>query len=276
MATHHHISPVKTGTVALVAFGITYVALEYPAYALKISGALLGGILPALFWLWFWLHEDKVHPEPKKIIFTAFFFGMIAVPLAIFLEKFYIGLAYPNLAEAVAFNVLTFGDFFSWAVIEELLKYGMAFLAGIRSKYFDEPIDAVMYLISVALGFAAAENALFIFGAVKDLGVWGAFTTGNLRFIGASLLHVASSSLLGFFIGFGLCKSRYVRALYIIEGLAVAFTLHAIFNYLIMVINERYLLDIFALLWCVMVIVIFLFEKIKRSPCYRVIGVQPQ
>lgn len=269
MATHHHISIAKTGSVAIAAFAVTYVALQDPQYSMTITGALLGGLLPALFWLWFWFHEDKIHPEPKKIIFTAFFFGMIAVPLAIFLEKFYIGFRYPGISDTEALGMLAFIDLFAWAAIEEFLKFGMAFLAGLRSQYFDEPIDAVMYLISAALGFAAIENALFIWSAVSQ-GGFDALITGQLRFIGASLLHVAGSALIGFSIGFGLCKPKLTRAIYLVIGLVGAFTLHAVFNYLIIITNEQYLLDIFALLWIVMILIIFLFEKIKRSPCYKV------
>ena len=29
--------------------------------------ALIGGFVPALVWLWFWLKEDKQKPEPKGV-----------------------------------------------------------------------------------------------------------------------------------------------------------------------------------------------------------------
>ena len=48
--------------------------------------ALIGGILPALFWLWFWIREDKEKPEPKKLLFGAFVGGSIAVLIALFFE----------------------------------------------------------------------------------------------------------------------------------------------------------------------------------------------
>ncbi len=269
MATHQHINVVKTGSVALVALGVTFVAIRNPEYTTNITGVLLGGILPALFWLWFWLHEDKVHPEPKKIIFTAFFFGMIAVPLAILLERFYIGRLYPTVPDAQLIQTLTLIDVFAWAVIEETLKFGMAFFAGLRSKYFDEPVDAVMYLISASLGFAALENALFIWNSLGQSSM-EILTAGQLRFVGASLLHVASSALIGFGIGFGLCKPRATRIFYFILGLLGAFALHTIFNYLIIITDERYIFHIFSLLWVVIGLIILLFEKIKRSPCYKI------
>ena len=45
-----------------------------PAY---LAYAAIGGMLPALFWLWFWLQEDKLHPEPRSRIMLAFLGGMV-------------------------------------------------------------------------------------------------------------------------------------------------------------------------------------------------------
>jgi RsiW-degrading membrane proteinase PrsW (M82 family) len=258
MATHHHISFSKTGTVALFAFLATWIAMEYPAYTRQVTGSLLGGILPALFWLWFWLKEDKAHPEPKKIIFEAFIFGMISVPFAIFLEQ----ITFFSLGE------LSLLLFFVWAVIEETFKYIAAFIAGIKTKYFDEPIDVIMYMISAALGFSALENVLFIWNSLEQETIMASAVMLQLRFVGASLLHVASSAFIGFGIGFGVGRSNKVRLAYLFIGLAASFALHAAFNYFIMVTEGKYLFNIFMLLWLVVVFIIFLFEKIKRASYY--------
>ena len=49
--------------------------------------ALLGGILPALVWLAFWLREDYKHPEPRGLVFRTFIFGMIAVIIVLPFQK---------------------------------------------------------------------------------------------------------------------------------------------------------------------------------------------
>ena len=49
--------------------------------------ALLGGVLPALLWLWFWLKEDKKRPEPRGLILLAFIAGMLTVPVVLPFEK---------------------------------------------------------------------------------------------------------------------------------------------------------------------------------------------
>ena len=73
--------------------------------------AFLGGVLPILLWLFFWLMEDSKAPEPKGYIFFCFLAGMVVVlPVALPLERFAAGyFAGPMLL-------------FSWAVIEEIAK----------------------------------------------------------------------------------------------------------------------------------------------------------
>ena len=139
MATHHHINIKKTGTIAGVTLVLTYLAMNNPLLSGHIAGALIGGILPALFWLWFWLKEDKVHPEPKKIIFEAFYLGMIAVIIAIFLEK----LTYDSILQ---YSPLLF---FIWAVIEETLKYfALTLIIGITSGAYSSIFIASPILVS--------------------------------------------------------------------------------------------------------------------------------
>jgi RsiW-degrading membrane proteinase PrsW (M82 family) len=52
-----------------------------------IAYALLSGILPALLWLWFWLKEDNLHPEPRSLLIGSFIAGMIVVVFAIFFKN---------------------------------------------------------------------------------------------------------------------------------------------------------------------------------------------
>ena len=130
---------------------------------------LSGGILPALLWLWFWLKEDKARPEPRGLIMLAFIAGMITVPLVIPLEKMACEIVTQNS------GCLTTGSFQGillivlWAAIEELMKYGSAVLTVLRRKAVDEPLDPVIYMITIALGFAALENTFFLMNPNLDI-----------------------------------------------------------------------------------------------------------
>lgn len=217
------------------------------------SLAFLGGILPAFFWLWFWLREDRLHPEPRRLLVATFLLGMVGVPFAIPFEKI-----------AEYFIPLSLAVIVAWALIEELLKYAAAYIGGMHTHAENEPIDAMVYLLTAALGFAAAENALFIINPLIEGDVFVGILTGNVRFIGTSLLHVISSSVIGGAIALSFYKRKKVRHEYFWVGLAIAVGLHAAFNHFIIQTNGNGLFVIFVILWLCVIGLMLLFERVKR------------
>src|SRR3989338_3141468 len=111
--------------------------------AQTIFFALSGGILPALLWLWFWLQEDRLHPEPRGMIIKTFIAGMVAVPLVLPIEQF--------IQKNYAFDIMLV--VFLWACTEELFKWGAVYLAAFDTKAYDEPIETILYILTGALGF---------------------------------------------------------------------------------------------------------------------------
>jgi RsiW-degrading membrane proteinase PrsW (M82 family) len=214
--------------------------------------ALLGGILPALLWLWFWLHEDRKNPEPRRLLALAFLSGLVAVPLVLPFQK----IAYALFPHTQWLLIVL------WATIEEFFKFGAVYLAVFHRSEVDEPVDAVIYLITGALGFVALENALFLFSPSAH--IFDLIITGNLRFIGASLLHVIASSSIGIALAFSFYKGNVAKHRAIAIGLFVAITLHVLFNFFIMSSNGEYTLTVFAILWLAVAALLLIFEKVKR------------
>ena len=114
------------------------------------SRRLRGECSPALAWLWFWRREDSAHPEPRRLIALAFFAGMVTVVIVIPVQKF--------IAPYLASTAILYT---AWSAIEEVMKYLAARFTVPNRREDDEPIDPVIYMVAVALGFAALENALF-------------------------------------------------------------------------------------------------------------------
>ncbi len=228
--------------------------------------AFLCGLIPAIFWLWFWLREDRKRPEPILLIIITFIAGMAVVPAALPLQK----LAIDIYSGA---NVM-----FVWVIIEEVLKYAAALLVIFWNRAVDEPIDFVIYLITIALGFAALENALFILTPLSLEEYVTVAVTGSFRFLGATLLHVLASATIGIALAFAFYKSATAKFFYGVIGLFMAILLHALFNFFIMRASEPGKEDgvllVLLFVWMGIILLFLLFEKIKllelsRKPLLR-------
>jgi RsiW-degrading membrane proteinase PrsW (M82 family) len=251
------------GLVASGYAGVAQALTGSPAFVLEsFAYALIGGLFPALIWLWFWMHENLHHREPKYTLRLTFLAGMCAVLLVFPFQK----LASWILGEDSG----TWTIIFIWAALEELFKYWAAYFIALRNKteVFDEPIDAFVYLMTASLGFAALENTLFLIGPLLHGNTISSILVGNMRFMGANLLHVASSGLLSLFIAFAYFKPVWKQRLYTILGLIVAFLFHAGFNYLLTMIEmgnvgKENIFIAFSFVWITIIILILALEKVK-------------
>jgi len=195
---------------------------------LILSGIIvtLGAVLPSLAWLIFFLKED-IHPEPKRLILYAVSLGALSTIPALLFQVGAQVLSSVFASGLLAVILLAFS--------EEFFKFFAVWLGIRRDPSFDEPIDAMIYMVAAALGFALVENLFIIGGVFGSISLMSASSTLNvlmLRFVGATLLHVLASALLGFYwakkrIGF---------------GIFMATVIHSIFNYLILIFPENSLL----------------------------------
>ncbi len=217
-----------------------------------IGYALLGGVLPAVLWLHFLLKEDARCPEPRSLIIIAMIAGMLAVPASLPLQTFFAHTLSSGLPVIVA-----------WASVEEVMKYLLASLLVLWRRSVNETIDLVIYMVTIALGFAALENALFLIGPFMDGRIVDGLVTNNLRFVGSTLLHVIASSIIGFALALSYLKTRMVRAVYATVGLILAIALHALFNFLIIAPGGSHTLTAFFVVWSGAIVFFALFEILK-------------
>ena len=220
----------------------------------KILGlAFVEGVIPSIFWLWFWLREDSKKEEPKGILTVVFIMGMIGVACVLPIQKF----IQAHIDSHVLQTIL-------WAGAEEIIKYLAVLVILYRTKYTDEPIEWPIYLITSALGFAALENFLFL---IKPLSLGNntlSLLTGELRFLGSTLLHVVSSAIIGIASGLSLYRGSFTRKIYIFLSIILAISLHSLFNFFIIRNSGMDFLKVFGFLWVVSIIIMLLFEKVRR------------
>lgn len=216
--------------------------------------SILGGVLPSLLWLWFWLKEDKKHPEPGSRIILSFVAGMLAVLVVIPIEKLFYQLS--------GFGLTTV-TFVLWAASEEILKFGAAYFSALRYKINDEPLDPVIYMLSAALGFSALENTFFLAKFIDSGLVSQSIISGSMRFLGATVLHTVSSAVIGVFLALSFYKNKEIKRSYLFTGIIASITLHALFNSFIISAGQNTFM-VFSGVWASAIIIILIFEKIKR------------
>jgi RsiW-degrading membrane proteinase PrsW (M82 family) len=215
--------------------------------------AILSGVVPAIFWLWFWLRqEDREDREPIGLIIISFILGGLIVFVAIWLEKYSLNFIKDNTTQIVV-----------WAIIEEILKFIGVMVIIFGNKNIDQPIDYPMYFIATALGFAALENFLYLLNPFNVSGTMVGMLTGNLRFLGSTLLHAIASAMIGSALGLSFYLKQY-RVIYLFAGIICAVVLHSVFNFFIMKGSGENFLSVFGFLWVVTIINILIFEKLKR------------
>lgn len=215
--------------------------------------------MPALLWLTFWLMEDRCEPEPKRYIFFCFVAGMLAVAFVLPVERF-------AQSWALSWGYAPTGPLvlFLWALAEELFKFAAAYLVALRARVFDEPLDAVMYLVTAALGFSAAENMLFLLHPLQTGSILQTVITGDLRFIGATLLHTVASATIGITLAFAFYQSAHVRRLAALLGVILAVMLHTLFNFFILGTGSGATFWIFLVIWLGVIVVLLMVERVKR------------
>lgn len=204
--------------------------------------ALVFAIIPSVVWLIFFMLEDRKKPEPKPMILYVFLAGGLSTALA----------ALPQLTIQHYFASRGLGTssaifLFSFAAIEEIVKFIAVYAVAIRSKYFDEWTDGMIYMITAALGFAAVENAMNLLGTDFIVQVT------LIRGIGATFLHALSSAIVGFYW----MRKRWL------EGLFFGTLLHGAFNILILNLIG---IEVYAsvMLLLVAIIVFHNFEILKK------------
>ncbi len=182
------------------------------------------GLIPSLVWLSIYLREDE-HPEPNYLILFIFFLGALTAPIAAGVEYLLIKVLEISFLPTILVNFLVF--FAVIGLVEEFLKLLAVELGVERNKHFDEPTDAMIYLIVAGLGFAAIENvlALFSFAQVSV----DVIEIILLRFLSATLLHVLASAIVGYYLA---RKHFFFKKLQIFKGLAIAAFLHGLYNIL--------------------------------------------
>lgn len=230
-----------------------------------IIPSLILGLAPGAIWLFYYLKKD-LNPEPKRYILKVFIFGMLATIPALAWESF--------AEKAVLARILVQGTllyaaanyFLIVAISEEFVKFQAMKIAIAGHREFDEPVDAMIYMITSAIGFATMENILTNIGITvrQSANMFDHIVLNTLmRFYGPTFLHVLCSAIVGYFFALAFFRKKKYFTLI---GFFIAVLLHGLFDYFIILNELLGLMGAFALL-AIMVFVVskICFKHLKKE-----------
>ena len=113
-------------------------------------------------------------------------------------------------------------------------------------------------------GWGGFENVLFLLSPLAGETVLQTIMTGNLRFVGATLLHVLSSAAIGVALALSFYQPRRIKRLFAVAGVILAVALHSAFNFLILNTAEEHLLRTFGFVWLGLIALLAVLEYVKR------------
>jgi RsiW-degrading membrane proteinase PrsW (M82 family) len=168
--------------------------------------------------------KDEYNREPRKHLLISFFLGVLSIVPAILLETPLIW------TSSYAFFNSTLGNgikaFFLVALPEEIVKFFMLKRYAYRQPEFDEPFDGIVYAVMVGMGFATAENIMYVY----EYGV----ATGVIRMFLAVPAHATFAIIMGYFMGkakFSHKKESYL----LLAGLFWAVVFHGSYDFFLFI-----------------------------------------
>ena len=192
-------------------------------------GLLLWSLLPGLLWAHWLYRRDAFQPEPLGLVAKAFGIGMLlTAPAIVFGGQIRLHLILESQLVPGSWAWAAQASFLTTAPLEEGLKFAAVYLFFFHHREFDEPIDGLVYAGTVALGFASAENILYLIRYGAEVLPFRAFLAVPGHFLFAASF--------GFAMGLRTAQiapdTRRLRGPWdLIAGLAIAILAHGAYNF---------------------------------------------
>jgi len=227
---------------------------------------ILAAILPALLLCLLIYLLDKYDRESFVHLAITFALGMLCALPAVGIQWLAVkaGIEESNHIVFLLINV-----FIVVALSEEVVKLAVMLLYPYRQTFFDEPLDGIVYMMMIGMGFATVENLIY----AQKFGM----ETTLVRSFTAVPAHAIFAVILGYFVGLSKFVNQDTKRL-IGKGLLITVVIHGIYDFFLL--QEYYdWLMVFGL--AVLVLGFILSWKLirvhqKRSPFIEESGVRGQ
>jgi len=204
----------------------------------------LAVVAPAVIWLWFFIWLDRKEPEPKKLLWSIFRLGFLAMAIAaaleFFLEKIFAwGDVHGHYALMpfkislgsldTSASLLLLLSFFLAGPIEELVKYLVLKKTLYLKKDFNQIADGIVYGVVLALGFSFVENTGYFLDIYWNFSGEDFLFLIALRGFSTTLIHITATGILGLYLGRAKFNPAHSKGL-ILRGIILASLIHGIYN----------------------------------------------
>lgn len=178
----------------------------------------LAPVIIIAFYIWF---RDKYEREPLQMLIFSLGAGILIVIPVIFVESLLSNIA-GSLAgiPGAAYHAFVVAGF-----TEELFKYLALVLLVWRSPHFNDKYDGIVYATFISLGFAGAENVMYV--------LQNGISTGLMRAFTAVPAHAIFGITMGYYFGMARFYTKRERELKS-KALWIPVFLHGLYDFILM------------------------------------------
>jgi len=226
----------------------------------KARYLLSAALAPAVLLFFYIRKKDKIEPEPMKMLLQLVGLGALSTIPAIIIELV-MSVPLAAIFGEDSWLYSFFDCFFVVAVAEEGCKYVMLLLRTWKSREFNYTFDAVVYAVSVSLGFAALENILYVFD--------GGFGTALMRALTAVPGHTIFAIYMGYYYGVAKKASCSNKTSLTIAGFIISFVLpvliHGFYDFCLSVNSWLFVIIFFMFDIAITVLAFLTVNKLSRE-----------
>jgi len=244
----HKSSLMVPGTIAFILIGITgllvaaflVVSLGPGAIAIAAFMALipLAVVLLGIRWI------DRWEPEPRGLLIFAFLWGAISSVFVALLASLVVEVLQQSAGIGAAERDFL-GGVVQAPLVEEFAKgLGILLIFLAARKYFDGPVDGVVYAATIAAGFAFTENILYFGRELVEGGtLGGAIGIFIVRGVMSPFAHVMFTICTGIAIGIATRRTGVLGGIVaFVVGLIPAMLLHALWNGASYIVGDSFII----------------------------------
>jgi protease PrsW len=170
----------------------------------------------------YWIYRlDKYEKEPYWVLALTFLMGiLVTVPGVAVEERAY------RIFQGESFFHTLFLAFIAIALNEEIWKLLVVIACAFPWKFFNEPMDGLVYAVFASMGFVASENLAY----AQRLGI----ETAILRAFTAVPAHLLFALIMGYYLGRAKFEPRPIALRLVLRGLFFTAFVHGMYDILLL------------------------------------------